>query len=811
MRRLGSLLPLVFASLLVADSASAQSWGARLVRALHGVGRTDLIADKNGKIPVSAVLPSGLAAESLGLKQFDNDTASMRLLPSEVIALAEQHPDVEISVGPGLRPLLDVSKSWTGAAAFSQQTGYEGTGVAVGIIDTGVDITHPDFRNADGTTRIKWLLQTGISSGKQPQLEKRYCTDFGLTCGIFSDKDINALLAIGQTGGTFDPTGHGTHVASIAAGNGGPSVNETPRYKGVAPKADLMIGALESFQDDAVSIATQFVFDRADDAKQPCVVNLSLGSDYGAHDGSDILGRRLAALVGDNKPGRAITVAAGNSGAIYVIDENDDEPWGIHTDARVYPHSDVTVPMYAPKSQGGRAFMWITFEPGDDVSVALEGPGGTWVGPVSPGSESASENGKNVAGIVNNKFKPGASLAPVTNGAVVVWSGEWEDDTEFKVRLSGSGTAQMWLTSTGDLALSSGVLFKRAKKQGTINVPASDPALLAVGCTLNRLAWPTVNGPNSPVALSFFGGDNDPKVDSTCYFSSTGPTPAGVPKPEISAPGAFVGAAMAKTADPRTTPGSLFDVPGCPDEIPNCYVLDDGHAITAGTSMSSPHVAGAIALLFEADPTLTQARVTHILQAGARYPQGKVPYEVQLGPGELNLLGALQAMGEEGSLPNDPDPEKSWFVLSSETARPDGSWPVWGTVELRRSNGDVARALDGTFLSLEVTNGVVLQPLRKVRHGMWRFSVAGEEGKNGQSMTVNVRYGGVSIGTKTIVIGNDSWSATEPVRAVGGCAIGPEQGVHNVSKSLVAILCTLSIAMARARRKKRRYTDAAGQ
>src|SRR6185436_5615165 len=130
-------------------------------------------------------------------------------------------------------------------------------------------------------------------------------------------------------------------------------------------------------------------------------------------------------------------------------------------------------------------------------------------------------------------------------------------------------------------------------------------------------------------------------------FSSAGPTPAGLLKPEISAPGGFVVGAMSAEADPRVSKSGLFDPSGCPDDNP-CYVVDEYHAVAAGTSMSAPHVTGAVALLFELElslaatyPTcppvplpqppgchapLTQARVTEILQAGARKPSGKVPY-----------------------------------------------------------------------------------------------------------------------------------------------------------------------------------------
>src|SRR5262245_29376839 len=244
-----------------------------------------------------------------------------------------------------------------------------------------------------------------------------------------------------------------------------------------------------------------------------------------------------------------------------------------------------------------------------------------------------------------------------------------------------------------------------------------------------------------------------------CYFSSAGPTPLGVPKPEISAPGGFVAAAMSVDADPRTHAGGLFDGVGCPPGTPNCYVVDNHHAITAGTSMSAPHVAGAVALLLQRDPKLTQARIAEVLEAGARWPVGHVPYDIQVGPGELDVVGAVASLPSEEESFGDADPATSWYVLSSGYARPDASWPVWGTVELRHTDGSIASGIGEQSLRLRLVNGTVVHPLAHVRHGLFRFAVAAPTGTSGQTMTVEVTYKGTSLGTRMLPIGTDIWSA----------------------------------------------------
>ena len=213
-------------------------------------------------------------------------------------------------------------------------------------------------------------------------------------------------------------------------------------------------------------------------------------------------------------------------------------------------------------------------------------------------------------------------------------------------------------------------------------------------------------------------------------------------------------------------------------------------------------IVRAIALLMQIDPTLTQARVTELLEAGARKPTGRVPYDYQLGPGVLDLDGALQALATEASGGVDPDLGKSWYTLSSPYAQPDAAFPVWGTIERRRADGSLASGLAGTQLSLAVENGVVARPLVKVRHGLFRFAVAGAAGHVGESMTVDVKYDGDSLGTRTLPIGTDVWTTNGVVDAVGGCAIGRAAPPAGWAGGL-AVTCGLAAVLARRRYRTR--------
>ncbi|WP_437986074.1 S8 family serine peptidase [Sorangium sp. So ce117] len=799
----------LFGLALAAGEARADVPATAVARLLGSrLGRHPL-ADLRGRIPVMVPLPAGADARALGLLPVAPGFGTIRLAPGDVGAFSAAHPELRLLSGPPRRPLLDRSKGWIRVEPYRKATGADGEGVVVGVVDTGLDVTHPDFRDKDGKTRIRWMLQAGSPKGLHAALEHTYgCDDPDQSaCAIFSDADIDAMLAQSKPGILRDIAGHGTHVASIAAGNGGPMVSERPRYVGVAPAATLIIAAParpgEGFDDPDILKAVQFIFDRAEELNMPAVVNLSVGSDFGPHDGTSPLEAGLAAMVGSAHPGRAIVVAAGNSGATYEID--GEGPLGIHTEAHVSAHAETRVPIRTPSAERGEGYVWITFRPGDEVSVGLDGPGGeAWIGLIEPGDDAGytGDDGETTGAVINRLANGKSPITAATNSAVVAFSGAWKAG-EFAIRLRGQGDAQLWVTGLGDVSPSHdlGLLFPRAIKQGTINVPASHPGLLAVGCTINRVRWQP-QGSSTSVRLTSLDGV-DIEEDSACYFSAAGPTPFGVAKPEISAPGGLVAAAMASGVDPRDDPGGLFDTPGCPGDEP-CFVVDDHHAIASGSSMAAPQVAGAIALLFQVNPNLSQAEVTEALQAGARYPRGAVPLDAQLGPGVLDLEGARLALEAAETGGNEPALDKSWYVLSSSYARPDPSWPVWGTIELRRPDGAPVRGVDGK-LTVAVRGGVMHTPLREVRRGLWQFAVAAPRGSGGATLAVDVLYDGASLGARELPVGSDVWMANGELEATSGActwAAARPDGTPPSSRAAWGLASLLVVASAARRRRR---------
>src|SRR5205814_12527 len=126
-----------------------------------------------------------------------------------------------------------------------------------------------------------------------------------------------------------------------------------------------------------------------------------------------------------------------------------------------------------------------------------------------------------------------------------------------------------------------------------------------------------------------------------------------------------------------------------------CLVVDAEHALLSGTSMSTPQVAGAVALLFERDARLTQPEILRLLQSGARRPAGTIIADIQLGAGALDVAGAMDAYdARTTSIARDPDASASWLSFSNTYLHPGSGPPLVGTVEVRAADGSIADGYD---------------------------------------------------------------------------------------------------------------------
>lgn len=254
----------------------------------------------------------------------------------------------------------DLEKAQSCITQVTQQEPYlTGENVIVAVLDSGIDYFLPEFRGADGQTRILAIWdQTG-----QPDEGQGKMPPPGYREGVLYTREmINEALALGRGSGqklvpVFDVSGHGTAVAGVAAGTG----------MGVAPKADLLIIKLGNPQADSFPRTTQlmrginYAVSLGVELGKPVAVNLSFGNTYGDHQGNSLLERFVdnASEIGRS----AIIIGSGNEGAS-----------GGHTAGVVRNGSRVVELAVADYETGLNIQLWKFYQ--DVYNLVITSPGG---------------------------------------------------------------------------------------------------------------------------------------------------------------------------------------------------------------------------------------------------------------------------------------------------------------------------------------------------------------------------------------------------------------------------------------------------
>lgn len=751
-------LPLALFGLTLLRPALAGAEPTTLALHRLGAAAIDFAAPASPLVRALVSLPAHLDARAYGLVPIVPGIAVLEGSPARLAGFSAVHPDFFVELRPPLHPKLDRALSFVRATPADIGTAKGGEGVIVGIIDTGVDLTLDDFRNADGTTRALFYLD-GAATSYTTQEEASYLGR------IYDKATIDARLS---GGGALpgDENGHGTHVAGIAVGNGG----KGPRYIGMAPAADLVVvraGSADGSLDEAKIVAgTKFVFDMATKLGKPAVVNLSLGTQFGGHDGTSALERSLNALA-RSAPGRAVVVAASNEGG---------SP--IHTTVRVQRTAKYKIPIRLPGKDGagaaykaGTVFAWIGTRAGT-VSVAVEGDGKTWLEATEPGQGFRATPRSDLTINVVNDIQNGSPIPEGTHGAVVVLRGALPVG-DVDLVLEGDAYVDVWLQGEGEATdgVGQGFFPRGAQLEGTIGVPASDPGLIAVGCVDHRTSYRDKFGREERIL--------DAVVGHRCWYSSSGPNALGVPRPDVLAPGNFVISTMSHQAS-----------------FENESIVDVDHVASAGTSMSSPFGAGAAALLLQQDPTLRQDEVRALLQAGARpLADDSAAQDYAKGLGVLDLRGALAALARRKSAM--PVAASVQLRLGSGFVAADGGLPLYGFAVARDAEG---LPTDLAEVRLELEGGLAQrEPPTRVAPGLYRFSVVAAPGHGLEQATLTLRGNGSTtpiVVRRTLAIGPDRWDASDGMRVGGGCGHAPGSSGDAGAWCAVAVL-----VLARVRRQ----------
>jgi subtilisin family serine protease len=240
--------------------------------------------------------------------------------------------------------------------------GLAGQGVMVGAVDTGVDYDHGDFLDATGHTRFIAIWdQTTPGTGDAEHPYGTMWTAAQLDAGLSNETDLD---------------GHGTHVMGILGGDGSQTGGAVPAYTyaGMAPRADLAFVKTE-FSTTSVVDAVLWLFERAAERGENSVVNLSLGTQYGPHDGTSDFEQGLSELAG---PGRIIVKSAGN-----------DRGLARHAGTNATAIG-ASVTLSVSGSAQSRSFAIDGYyDASEMIDVEVRTPSGAIIGPIALGDQSA--------------------------------------------------------------------------------------------------------------------------------------------------------------------------------------------------------------------------------------------------------------------------------------------------------------------------------------------------------------------------------------------------------------------------------------
>ena len=506
----------------------------------------------------------------------------------------------------------------------------DGTGVVVGLCDWGFDFTHPNFRNADGTTRLLCLWdQRGFGDPRAPAPY-----NYGR---LLSREAINAALKTPDPCATlgYDPSdadpgdigSHATHVADILAGNR----REPGSQVGLASRAHIVFVHLATPQlgelgnlGDSVGLLEGLDFCRRQAAGRSCVLHLSAGKTGGEKRGLSPLERAVDTMLKD--PGIVLVQSCGN----YANS-------AMHAQARVGPDQHYVMNWIIPPHDPTTNELEIWYSGEDVFGVTLIAPNGREFTVPLDSRMRLEDEDTTWGNFYHRCHEPNSGLNHV---AVYLYppapSGMW------RIALHGldivDGRLQAWIERDPRRRYQSHFLRAQASARYTTNTICNCFRAIAVGAH-----------------------DASQRDRPATVFSSRGPTADGRQKPEISAPGYMIRAARSR---PRN---------GWKDDEPKLCVK-------SGTSMAAPWVSGTVALMMQAaGRPLNVFEIRRALIGTVDpHPGPAGQTSSKLGYGYLNTAAAVAAARRFARSEQPQSSDEAVESIPEDVPAVDGGWPpIW--------------------------------------------------------------------------------------------------------------------------------------
>lgn len=556
----------------------------------------------------------------LGVKvnYFAGDIASIKTSLNSISKLIENKYVKYIEFNPRKPQLMNdtmvvrnrIKPVKLGTPPISQA--YDGTGVIVGVMDSGIDFNHPDFKQSNGDTRIHFIWDQNQSSGSTIPQPYNYGIEW-------TAAQINASVC---THNDLPYYGHGTHVAGTAAGNG----SAVGKFEGAAPKSTLIVVSL-NFNNTVNSVfsdAVNYIFSKATTLGQPCVINASVGTYEGSHDATDLEAQLIKNLV-TAQNGRVLVASAGNEG---------DAKWHVKT---TLTGADTLFTWFAG---GGTVKEYFLYADTNDIknvqtSIGVNRPSFAEINRIPFHAYNYALSGEQVDTLKNSNNN---RIGIVKTNASINSFGVYElyykvlvDSLNYKWRIEskGAGKHDSWNFNFVSTGLPTATVYPKMAHYvmpDTISTIVSgfqcSNDIITVGNYINLNKWTDVT--NTTQTTTEVPG----KIKES---SSQGPTRNNIIKPDISATGANIFSSM-----PIGLQNFLIT------NAPSAVAQGSMHVQGGGTSASAPVVAGLAALYLQAYPNATNQQVKQAIMNCAYTDgfTGTVPNNVY-GYGKLDGMAAM--------------------------------------------------------------------------------------------------------------------------------------------------------------------------
>ena len=523
--------------------------------------------------------------------------ATIRLEADHLQAVAQVPGVKHLQLASKGKQQLDKARKDAGTDLVLEGTSlsspYTGKGVVIGVVDAGFDYSHKAFYDAEGNCRIKRVWEQST----EPTTRFPSPQNFGYGAEIKEQSEIE------WAGGDITNNSHGTHVTCIAAGS---KLLADGAFCGAAPDADIVLVSMGEASDDNVNFtnAIKYVFDYADEVGKPAVVNLSLGTHAGPHDGTSPFDRMADQLQG---PGRLLVGSSGNFGLSdfhirHLFTGETDTPISTFFDfyygVSAYGYGDVEVWADADMEFEAKLFAYNTFnkEVVEEATIDLTSTeaqqislGTKVTGTITAAYEICPYNNKPhlllsaaLTGMRTN-HQVGITIVPKKAGKVDIWA----------------DNIYLGLTSN-DI-------------EG-FTAPTHDATIAEIGGTAKRIL--TVGAYTTRREYTLYRetavGELDETVGDLFSASSYGLTADGRMKPEVCTPGCFIISAVSN----HDQSGYLYLYNSYSYPGDSRYYL---YGYMQGTSMAAPFATGTVASWLQACPTLTPEQLKEVIEKTSRH------------------------------------------------------------------------------------------------------------------------------------------------------------------------------------------------